>query len=202
MTAAPRRVRVVGNSGAGKTTLARRAADALEVAHLELDEVFWQAGWLHRDPAEGRALVAAFLAGPGREGWVVDGNWRSRLLGMLDDEADLVVWLDLPRRVVMRRVLGRTLRRGLTRQPLWHGNRERLRNLLLRDPEQNVVLWAWTQHHAYRARYGALHAAQAVPPAASRTARPGATPSSGPSVLRLSSAREVDRWLRSLRRTG
>ncbi|WP_447943576.1 hypothetical protein [Microbacterium aurum] len=39
--------------------------------------------------------------------------------------ADAIVWIDHPRRVVMRRVVGRTIRRALTREELWHGNRER-----------------------------------------------------------------------------
>ena len=57
-----RRVRVVGNSGAGKTTFARRLADALDVPHLELDEVFWDAGWTKRDPDEARTLIEDFVS--------------------------------------------------------------------------------------------------------------------------------------------
>src|SRR5690606_8241840 len=120
-------------------------------------ELFWDAGWTYRDAAEADELLAAFLAGPGRDGWVVDGNWNNRLAGALDG-ADTVVWLDFPRRVVMARVLRRTVGRALTRRELWHGNRERLTNLLRRDPEENIVLWAWTEHGAYRERYAALAA--------------------------------------------
>ncbi|WP_245993300.1 hypothetical protein [Xylanimonas allomyrinae] len=79
----------------------------------------------------------------------------------------------------MRRVIRRTLARGITRRELWHGNRERLANLLSRDPEQNIVRWAWTEHARYRARYAALAATD-------------------PRVVRLRSPREARRWLRSL----
>lgn len=42
----------------------------------------------------------------------------------LADRADLVVWLDLPRRSVMRQVVTRTVRRRFRREVLWNGNIE------------------------------------------------------------------------------
>jgi len=169
------RVRVVGNSGAGKTTFARALAGRLGVPHLELDAVFWDAGWTKRDVDEARALIATFLAQPeARKGWVADGNWTSVLGGALDG-VETYVWLDYPRRVVMPRVVRRTVRRGVTRTELWHGNREDLRSLLSRDPHQNIVLWAWTAHRPARERYGALAQSE--------------------HVIRLRSPREARRWL-------
>jgi hypothetical protein len=58
----------------------------------------------------------------------------------------------------MQRVLWRTVRRGVTRRPLWNGNRESLRNLLSRDPNRNIALWAWRRHTVYRDRYTAAAA--------------------------------------------
>ena len=39
------RIVVVGTSGAGKTTLARRIAGLFELPHIELDAINWQSGW-------------------------------------------------------------------------------------------------------------------------------------------------------------
>ena len=39
------RIVVVGTSGAGKTTLARRIAALLMLPHIELDAINWQPGW-------------------------------------------------------------------------------------------------------------------------------------------------------------
>ncbi|HEY9437735.1 MAG TPA: adenylate kinase, partial [Streptomyces sp.] len=62
-------------------------------------------------------------------------------------------WLDLPRRVVFRQVVGRTLARATTRRELWNGNRERWRNMLSLDPQRSIIMWSWTRHHRYRRRY-------------------------------------------------
>jgi hypothetical protein len=53
----------------------------------------------------------------------------------------------------MRRVIGRTLRRAALRQELWNGNREPWSNWLTFDPERSIIMWSWTQHATYRARY-------------------------------------------------
>jgi hypothetical protein len=47
----------------------------------------------------------------------------------------------------------RTLLRGVTRRELWHGNRERLSNLVNPNREKNIILWAWTTHQLNRRRY-------------------------------------------------
>jgi adenylate kinase family enzyme len=143
------RVSVVGNSGSGKTTLAAALAARLGVPHLELDSVFHQPNWEPLPAAEFRARVGEFAAGPG---WVADGNY-SAVQDLLWQRADTVVWLDLPRLVVMRQLYWRTLCRLLARTELWNGNTEPWSNLWRVDPEQSILAWAWTRHRVYRQRY-------------------------------------------------
>lgn len=148
------RISVVGNSGAGKTTLARRLAEAMGIPHLELDSVFHQPDWRPLDAESFRQRVAAFTAGPS---WVVDGNYGA-VRDIVWDRADTVVWLDPPRRRVMRQVIWRTLRRMATRAELWNGNREPWSNLVRLKPEESIIAWAWTRHRVYRDRYLAAQA--------------------------------------------
>lgn len=145
------RIAVVGNSGTGKTFLARRVARCLQVPHAELDSLFHQAGWTELDTAEFRRLVGVLVAEPR---WVIDGNYR-QVRDLVWARADTVVWLDLPRRVVMRRIIWRTLSRAVSRRVLWNGNRERLRETLSWQPERSIIRWSWTQHAACRQRYQA-----------------------------------------------
>jgi adenylate kinase family enzyme len=153
--AAMRRVAIVGSSGSGKTTLARRLAARLDLPQLELDSLFHQAGWTELPLSDFRSLVAEFAAG---ESWVIDGNY-SRSRDLVLDRADTVVWLRLPRRVVMRQVLRRTSARVLFRRELWNGNRERPRSVLSRDPARSIVTWAWTMYDKYDEEYEALRLA-------------------------------------------
>ena len=67
MTGQLRRVRVVGTTGLRARPRSPAGwPRALGVPHLELDEVFWDAGWTKRDPDEARALIRAFVASADR----------------------------------------------------------------------------------------------------------------------------------------
>jgi adenylate kinase family enzyme len=149
-----RRVVVIGSSGAGKTTLARRIARHLDVANLELDAVFHQSNWTRLPREEFRARVSDLVTA---DGWVIDGNY-SEVQDIVWPRADTVVWVDLPRWLVTSRIVRRTVIRGVRRQELWNGNRENLINVLRRDREFNIVLWSWTHFRPYRERFTAAMA--------------------------------------------
>jgi adenylate kinase family enzyme len=134
------RIVVIGTSGAGKTTLARRIASRLELPHIELDAINWQSGWhdlTRHDPQEFvRRVTEAIQA----EAWVVDGNYgpvRDRVW----QRATHLVWLDYERPVIMARVISRTFLRAALRTELWAGNRERWRHLLR---PSHPIRWAWS----------------------------------------------------------
>ena len=88
-----------------------------------------------------------------------------------------MVWLDLPRRTVMRRIIRRSFRRVASRVELWNGNREHWGNLFTLDKEESVISWAWQTHAANRVKYeaamadpgnGHLHFVRLTSPAAVR----------------------------------
>jgi adenylate kinase family enzyme len=144
-----RRVSVIGTSGAGKSTLAGALARRLGAPCLELDSVYHQADWAPLPAEEFRRRVAALAEG---ERWVIDGNY-STVQDIVWARADTVIWLDLPKRTVMRRLIWRTLRRVGGRVELWNGNRERWRNVLTWDQDESVISWAWHTYASRRARY-------------------------------------------------
>ncbi|MBD1913494.1 MULTISPECIES: adenylate kinase [unclassified Leptolyngbya] len=174
--APPWRISIVGTSGSGKSTLASALASRLQLPHIELDQLHWLPNWTPRELEDFRARVDTAIAG---EQWVIDGNY-SKVRDRIWPRANLIVWLDYPRWVVMGRLLKRTARRVLTRQELWNGNRENLHTALLdRDA---VLFWAWRTHSKHRRTYP------------EQLARPEYAHLS---IVRLRSPRETERWLKS-----
>jgi adenylate kinase family enzyme len=124
-------------------------ARALAAPHVELDGIFHQPGWTPLDDDTFKARVADATAGPS---WVVDGNY-STVRDIVWERADTVVWFDLSYAVVMARTVRRTLRRVVTREELWNGNREPWSNLYSRNPQTSIIAWSATRHGIYRQRY-------------------------------------------------
>src|SRR5450755_5031891 len=97
--------------------MARELARILGLPHTELDSIIHQAGWTSLPEEEFRRQVSVLAA---EQRWVLDGNYPDQVQPIIWARADTVVWLDMPRRVVMRRVITRTLHRVLGRVELWN----------------------------------------------------------------------------------
>ena len=171
---ATQRVSVVGTSGSGKTTFARALATRLGVPHIELDALNWEPGWTIADVEVFRGRVRDATSA---ERWVCDGNY-SAVRSIVLERADTVVWLDLPLRTCLWRVVRRAIRRSRSGEGLWgSGNRESWRKQIGRD---SLVWWVLTTHRRRRREYAARFADPA--PAHLR-------------VHRFRSAAAADRWL-------
>jgi adenylate kinase family enzyme len=146
----PRRIAVVGTSGSGKTTFARRIARRLGVPHVELDAIFWGPGWTQAPVDEFRTRTAVALAG---DTWTTDGNY-SKVRDIVWGRADTIVWLDYPLPLTLWRVTTRTLRRCFTHEELWNGNRETLREALF--SRDSIILFSLRTHRRRKRQYPEL----------------------------------------------
>jgi adenylate kinase family enzyme len=140
------RISVIGNSGSGKTWIASRLADRLAAPHVEMDALRHGPNWRETPDEQFRDLVRAAAE---KDAWVIDGNYTAIVRDVIWSRATAVVWLDYPRSVVMRQVIGRSASRSLLRRELWNGNRERLRDWIRSD---HPIRWAWEQHGGKRKR--------------------------------------------------
>ena len=65
--------------------------------------------------------------------------------------ATILVWLNYPLRVLIWRLLGRTLRRTLRKEELWNGNRERF--LVQFFSRESLFLWMFRTYWRRRRTY-------------------------------------------------
>ena len=144
------RISVVGNTGSGKTTLARQLSERLEFPLLEPDSVMHQADWTPLAEDDFRQRIAMFMEA--KSYWIIDGNY-SQVLEAVWSKADTVVWLDPPLLRNISAVIGRTLMRLFTRQTLWNGNHEQWSNLFRLNPQKSVIAWTWRSHGERRSQF-------------------------------------------------
>ena len=173
------RVVVVGATGAGKSVLAQRLAARLGTEYVELDALFWDAGWTPAAPDAFRARVERATAGPR---WIVAGNY-GRVRDLLWPRADTIVWLDYSFPLVLRRLTARTVRRAVRREILWNGNRENLWEHCRLWSEKSLFHWLAKTYWAYRRELPALFA------------QPGHTHLR---IAQLRRPREAEAWLAGL----
>jgi adenylate kinase family enzyme len=141
------RVAVVGTSCSGKSTLARLLATELNVPHIELDSKYWGPNWTPVDSLEFRRRVDELTLQPR---WICDGNYRV-VRDLVWQRADTIVWLNYSFPLVFGRALRRTLRRCMSKSPLFSGNRESLRqSFFSRD---SILLWVLRTHWTHRRDY-------------------------------------------------
>ncbi|NRA30720.1 MAG: adenylate kinase [Parvularculaceae bacterium] len=117
------RVVVLGISGSGKTTFATRLAEATGIEQIELDLLSWRPGWVSRYETDFDGLVGDLDAAMQADEWVVAGGYsklRERTLRL----ADVVVWLDLPKWLVLWQVFKRSFYRASIRSEMLNGNVE------------------------------------------------------------------------------
>jgi len=167
------RVNVKGISGSGKSTFSRELAERLGVPYLEIDAIHHGPNWTEASAEELQARVREFMASA-RDGWVIDGNYESKLGDLVLGAADEIVWLDPPLRVALRRLWRRTVTRIRGQVELWGGNRESWRTALWgRDA---LFWWMVKGHFRHRRQWPRRFAGD-------------------PRVVRLRSVEEARRWL-------
>jgi adenylate kinase family enzyme len=87
------RAAVIGNSGGGKSTLARRLGSAWKCNHVEVDGLLWQHGWKLTPVDVYNAEHERLIAG---ESWIIDGLGRlDSIPGRLARATDMVL-VDMP----------------------------------------------------------------------------------------------------------
>jgi shikimate kinase len=135
-------------SGSGKSTMGRALAERLGVPYVELDALVHGPNWTETPDDELRRTLEPILAS---DGWVIDGGYRRKIGHLVFERADVVVWIDLPIRVWLPRLIRRTVRRYRRKEELWNGNRESLRDAI--GGRDALIPYALRAHFSRRRCY-------------------------------------------------
>lgn len=144
------RIVVVGNTGSGKTTLARQLGQRLGLPHTELDALHWEPGWTPADPNVFLQRVQAIIT---TDKWVIDGNY-SKVRDHVWQRAETLVWLDYPLLVIVWRLFWRAIRRTTSQELLWGTNRETLQGQFF--SRDSLFIWALKKQWSRRQEYPRL----------------------------------------------
>ena len=170
----PPKINVRGTSGSGKTTLARELAQELGLVHIELDALHHGPKWAEPTAAEFRDRVQRAMDASPR-GWVIDGNYDSKLDDLVLSAADTVVWVDTPLPRILHQLWRRTSHRILNNVELWNGNRESWQSAFW--GAESLFAWAVRSYFRHRRNWPTKLARH-------------------PGYVRLRSDRQLRAWLR------
>lgn len=86
-----RKILIVGDSGRGKSTLAKKLQEKIGVKHFELDDIYWEKKYtVPRDKEEQNKMVLDILNS--NDMWIIDSANR-RMSSLCFDSADIIIYL-------------------------------------------------------------------------------------------------------------
>ena len=127
------RIIIIGCGGAGKSTLAQKLGEKLDIPVVHLDKLFWKPGWVEMPKDEFDELLRQEMA---KERWIMDGNFN-RTLPERIARCDTVIYLDFNRFTCLMGVVKRVLTTyGTVRPDMGEGCPERV--------DFEFLKWVWS----------------------------------------------------------
>ena len=136
------RIIIIGCGGAGKSTLARKLGEVLDLPVVHLDKLFWKPNWVETSREEFDALLAQELA---KDKWIMDGNFN-RTMPERIKHCDTIIYLDFSRVVCLMGVVKRVITTyGTVRPDMGEGCPERI--------DFEFMKWVWNFNKNKRESY-------------------------------------------------
>lgn len=136
------RIIIIGCGGAGKSTLARKLGQVLNLPVVHLDKLFWKPNWVETSPEEFDALLAQELA---KDRWIMDGNFN-RTMPERIKRCDTIIYLDFSRVACLLGVVKRVITTyGKVRPDMGEGCPEHV--------DLDFLKWVWNFNKNKRESY-------------------------------------------------
>lgn len=166
---------IIGNCGAGKSTLAKKIHNLTQLPLIHLDQEYWLPGWVEPDLEIWSQKHTDLV---NRDEWIIDGNYGSTM-EMRIKKAETIVLMEVSTWKSMIRVIKRVLtHHGRTRDDMAAGCDERFDLSFL----HYVLIYNMTRRPANERKIKAY--------------------GKGKTIVRLKSNRDIDRYLSGLKESG
>lgn len=103
---------IIGNMGSGKSTLAKKVRDVTKIPLLQLDSLWHSTDY---SPKAKEWFINQQRLFMKQNGWIIEGNYGGSLKQRISN-ANLIVWLRVPRTTAVFRVIRRSIRFRKNRQ--------------------------------------------------------------------------------------
>jgi adenylate kinase family enzyme len=137
---------ITGTTCTGKTTLGKKISKEFGITQIDLDDLHFLPNWVEKDKDTFVKDVTAETKK--HQKWIVTGSYQSLLKDTIWQDVTLIVWLDYPLNVILRRYFVRTYRRVFLKEKCCGENYETLRKTFSKE---SLFLWIFKTYW-YRKR--------------------------------------------------
>lgn len=136
-----KKIIITGTTCTGKTTLGRKLGKELSVSQIDLDDLHFLPNWVEKEKER-------FVKDVNKEindldEWIVTGSYQTLLKDTVWQEASVIIWLDYPLNLIIRRFFIRTYRRVFFKEKCCGENYETLGRFFSKD---SLFLWVFKSY--------------------------------------------------------
>lgn len=95
-----KKICLVGNSGAGKSTISKELSKLLDIETFTIDKIYWLPEWNLRDHESFSKIHSEWVS---KDAWIIDGIGYWEELETRIKKSDLTIFLDVPVHICKQR---------------------------------------------------------------------------------------------------
>jgi adenylate kinase family enzyme len=102
-----KKIHIIGSVASGKSTLARKLSEEMNIAYYELDNIMWERrkkGDRRRTEEERMAILHSIVS---QKSWIVEGVHHQKWMRESLEQSDLIIFLDTPKQKRTFRIIKR-----------------------------------------------------------------------------------------------
>lgn len=126
-----RKIIITGTSCTGKTTLGHELSKQLGIPQIDLDDLHFLPDWEVKENAAFISEVNSVI--DQHDEWIVSGSYQTKMKETVWQKANIIIWLDLPLRIILQRYFRRTFRRVVFKEKCCGDNYETLSHVIFKD---------------------------------------------------------------------